>query len=206
MKFQSIIMNRYFYIIAILLLFNFCSASAADLSQTVNNLQILPVNYGANNITVNHKKLLIIKARLATGTAWEQDNYIVMQQQGETWQAAHNEINGKDDIIFRAVPHTGEDSISSVYFMTPKNSKRDVADLYMLQVSRQYKESPQESVPARLSLMILNHENDELGVLEFKEIANAVSKAKYCNSDSAAHHELGIKFSEDFEDPKCLEK
>jgi hypothetical protein len=178
---------KYLIIVFIFILAQFtCSKPHAEtLPQTVNNLKLLKLHYGANNVTINNQKILIVKGRVATGNAWEQDHYIVMEQYDDTWQIIHNEQEN-DDVVARAVPHTGEDSISSVYFMVPKNSE----NLYLLEVARKYKENPTEMVAADISLSILNH--DEFGASNFHKLQKMQSKEKYCNSDSAAYHELGI--------------
>lgn len=176
------------------------------LPEKVSSLQILPLNYGANYFQVRNKGILIIKGRLKTGTAWEQDNYIVMEQQENIWQVVQYEKQKPTDVIVRAVPHTGEDTISTVYFMVPNEAKdiTNVSELYLLKVSREYKESTSESGHAKLLLSVLNHDNDDMGVLYFNNIQTISSKAKYCNADSAAFHELQIPLPGDGKDFPCL--
>jgi hypothetical protein len=190
-----------------LLVFSVNCANAETLHKKVSNLQLIPLNYGTNNLHVTNKNILIIKGRLETGNAWAQDNYIVMSQQQNKWQIVQYN-QGKDNIIIRAIPHTGEDSISTVYFMKPKSddNTNKISELYLLQVSRKYKESPVEFVPAELSLSILNHTNDDMGVLYFHNIQTISSKTKYCNADSAAYHELQIPLPGDGKEFRCLNK
>lgn len=189
-----------------LLVFSSHFANAETLQQKVSKLQLLPLNYGANNLKINNKNILIIKGRLKTGTAWEQDNYIVMEQQDNIWQVVQYEKQKPTDVIVRAVPHTVEDTISTVYFMAPKEAKdiTKVSELYLMKVSREYKESTSESGHAKLSLSVLNHDNDDMGVLYFNNIQTISSKAKYCNADSAAYHELQIPLPVDGKEFPCL--
>jgi len=188
-----------------LLVFSSHFANAETLQQKISNLQLIPLNYGINKLQVNNKNILIIKGKLETGDAWAQDNYIIMAQQQNEWQIARF-AQEKNDIIIRAMPHTGEDSISTVYFMKPKSDvgADKISDLYLLQVLRKYKESPLESVPAELSLSVLNKDNDDVGVLYFNNVQTNSSKAKYCNADSAAYHELQIPLPGDGKEFPCL--
>ncbi len=202
-------MNRFLCVeiasVAIVLLAFWCNNSyAKTLQETVSQLKILPVNYGVNSITVNHKNVVIIKGKLVTGTAWGQDHYIVMEQQKDGWQIARHEKNFLDDVIARAVPHTFEDSVASVHFLVPKSkaASKNLTALYLLTVSREY--IPGKMTPVEMSLSALSNKNDELGTLYFNTLQSTTSKVKYCNSDSAAYHELQIPLPGDGKEFPCL--
>lgn len=175
---------------------------ANTLKELVHSLQILPVQYGENHFRINGKNLSVIKGKLITGNAWEQETYIVLLQQKDIWQIIANDKN--DVVMARAIPHTGEDSISSVYFMIPKNveSFDDIHDLYLLTVLRKYQVSPLEKVQAKF--LLAKFESDELGMAYFQELKTFQSKNKYCNSDSASYHEFNIPLPYNGEEFPCL--
>lgn len=186
--------------IAILLLFvlagNF--AHAETLKEIVSRLKILPVNYGINKFSVNGKEIIIIKSKLETGTAWAQDHYTVFEQEKDIWKIIRSEKNLNDDVVARNVPHTYEDSIAVSYFMRPTDDadENKISKLYLLKVSRKYKETPGEIAPAELSLLTIGYD-DPFGIKYFKNIQTVLSKNKYCNADAAAYSELNIPFSTD---------
>ena len=178
-------MIRIPFLLLLLILSNSCYAST--LQARVRQLTLLPIAYGTNALNVAGRDVIITKARLEKENAWSQDQYMVMWKNKGMWQMVEPE-NGEG--VIRAVPHTGEDSISQVYFFIPK--QKEVQALYLLQVTRKYKENPGEKAIAHFVLSVFTPTEDELGLTYFTLLETDDSQASYCNAESAAYHELQI--------------
>lgn len=168
------------------------------LRQTIDNLKPLKLNYGANNLKANGQKILIVRGAFAAETAWGGDCYNVLVDEGNRWQLARLDERLGNETTIRSVPHTEEDAITSVSFLAPKNRSA----LYLLVTHREYQESPIDIVPAKFTLYILQRD-DDFGIYYLHKLKSEMSKAKYCNSDSAAYHELGIPLPGDGEELSC---
>jgi hypothetical protein len=180
-------------------------ASAETLKEKVATLEVLPLEYGSNAIKVNGHNILIIKGAFKSEIARGGDGYFILVQDGGVWQLARYEDGKKDnDVVIWALPHTGEDSISSIHFMVSRGSasSKNLAELYLLKTTRHYKITPTESALAEFTLSAL-HRDDDFGIYYLHTLKRMTSTIKYCNADSAAYHELGIPLLEGGNDFSC---
>ncbi|MFZ4761244.1 MAG: hypothetical protein ACOYK8_00310 [Alphaproteobacteria bacterium] len=185
-------------------------AEPEALRKQLAGLQVLSLDYGVNRLTVAGVEVLINKAIIENGNGWSNILYSIMvEDSGDAEEAKPHfqwvriEDGQQDKSTISALPHTGEDSIKTIYFMIPKIDgvaiKRDEPPLYLLQVERRYHESPTNAALADFSLLALKRDADNMA-LYFRKIHHAVSVVPYHNADCAAWLELGIsmpQFSED---------
>ena len=197
-----------FFFLSIILI---SPAHAGNLKTTTDDLEVLPLEYGTNNFHINGHDVLIVKGKFKTpGTAWGGDIYTVLQREDDVWQTARREKGGWNSVLAKTVPHTYEDSISTVRFLIPKkrNMSEDSPSLYMLEASRRYLDDKQdETVPSRKSyatftLSVL-HQDEEFGVLYLHELIKTKSAAEYCNVDWAVWKEIGIMPPDDGHHYEC---
>ncbi len=173
-------------IFLILLLFSFSAQAAGSIKETVSNLKVVKLHYGINNFNIGKNTIVITKAKILKGNAWDYDNYIAMREKLNEWQIIQNE---KGEFLYISIPHTGEDVVSSIYFMTPKNDNK-LRNLYLLTAIRKYKIHPLESVAVEFSLFVMENSADD--VFYFTLLKRTMSEKKYCNSDVAISEELVI--------------
>jgi hypothetical protein len=185
----------------------FCqSAHAESLKETVSKLEPLALHYGANTLQLNGHDLLIVRGKFENGDAWGGDAYTVLVKQDDgSWQLVRHEKGGWESVLTNTQPHTEEDSITSISFLVPKEDtvSKNIIVLYLLTTDRNYKGSPIDIVPAEFTLDIVQPSND-FGIYYFHKLQSETSKAKYCNADSAAYHELGIPLPGDGKEFPCV--
>ena len=183
------------------------TAWADSLKETITHLNLRPlyVQYGANTLQLNGHGLLIVQGRFENGNAWGGDSYTVLVKQKDSrWQLVRHEQGGWESVLTNNQPHTKEDSISSVSFLIPNNdTASNITALYLLTTNRDYKDSPLDSVPAKFTLDIVQPDTD-FGIYYFHKLTSETTKAKYCNADSAAFHELGIPLPGDGTEYPCM--
>lgn len=179
-------------------------AGAETLKQKISKLQPLTLQYGVNNITINKWNVLIVRGLFHSETAWDGDGYSVLIDEDGRWQFARIDEGAAKEIIIWSVPHTEEDSITSINFFAsgPANAANAMANLYLLKTHRAFKESPINSAPAEFTLYGLQRDED-FGIYYLRKLDASVSQKKYCNADAAAFHELGIPFPEGRADNSC---
>lgn len=162
---------------------------AGNLKKTVKGLNILSVNYGINEFSINGEDISIIRGLFQSEVAHSADGYIIIlnDKKPQTYARIWDENRSDNDVMIWNEPHTGEDSIRSIYFLSSKNSK----GLYMLKSERKIKDIPTNPAITEFTLYKLIRDKD-FGIHSFKEMAIQTSKKTYCNSDIAANLELGI--------------
>ncbi|MDE3016593.1 MAG: hypothetical protein KGI29_06720 [Pseudomonadota bacterium] len=180
------------------------SASAESLKQTVSELKPLVLHYGANNLQWNGQDLLIVRGKFENGNAWGGDAYTVLVKKKDgSWQLVRHENGGWEGVLTTTQPHTEEDSISAVSFLIPKkDTDSNITALYLLTTHRNYKESPINIAPATFTLDVVRPDKD-FGIYYFHKLESESSKARYCNADSAAYHELDIPLPGDGTEFPC---
>lgn len=180
-------------------------AAAETLREKISMLEPLTLHYGANNIKINARDVLIVKGAFVSGTAWGGDGFSVLVDDGGRWQLARPDDGLGNEVIIWSVPHTEEDSITSISFLVPKggNVTKSGDNLYLLKTHRNYKEIPSEIVPAEFNFYILRRDED-FGIYMFEKLDSLVSGTKYCNADQAAFHELGIPLPDGAEEFICV--
>ncbi len=183
---------RFMFIVLVLLACQ--AASVLNMRERINQMQILPLDYWANHITISNRDVMIVRGAYVSGDAWGGDTYLVLMKQGNKWQLARPEMGARDNTLIAEVPHTYEDGVVSIDFLIPKggNSSKTASDLYLLETARHYRSSPIEPVPAVFTLYVLSRENDDLGVLHLRKLQTETSTARYCSANLAAYRELGI--------------
>lgn len=176
------------------------NAWAQPLKEMVSHLKPLTLDYGANNLDIGGNAVLIVRGAFVSEGAWGGDLYTVLiHDEGKRWQLARPDEGLANAVNIWSVPHTGEDTITSVWFMVPRDKN---TALYLLKAHRSYKHSPLDVVRAEFTLYTLRRD-DDFGIYYLTKIASEKSKAKYCNADSAAYHELGIPLPGDGEEYRC---
>lgn len=169
-------------------------ASPLSIANRIEQLELLPLRYGANTITVNRQEVLIVRGAYVSEVAWGGDEYWVLVNEGTKWQLTRHERDAWDSTITADVPHTGEDSVISIRWMVPKGQARskNISDLFLLKAERHYETSAADSVPVVFTLYALARENDDFGIRYFRPLYTENSKARYCSADLAIHRELGM--------------
>jgi hypothetical protein len=161
------------------------SAFALSIKQTVKDFKVVPLNYGANNLKVGDKNFIITKGAFENGNAWGADVYFVLVKQKDSLQFVRleNIADLSQSIAINNTPHTGEDSVKSVYFLTSKNA------LYLLVAKRPYKAEKATIVTFTLHQVILDADFD---IFYFKELAQEKSLKEYISIEKAIVQELGL--------------
>ena len=197
--------RRLFYVIFLLGATWLNGAVAETLKEKVGKLRPLALHYGANNIRINARDVLIVKGAFVSETAWGGDGFSVLVDDGGKWQLVRPDDGLGNEVVIWSVPHTEEDSITSISFLVPRggNAIKSGENLYLLKTRRNYEETPSEIVPAEFSFYILRR-NEDFGIYMFEKLESLVSKIKYCNAEQAAFHELGIPLSDGAEKFTCV--
>jgi len=176
-------------------------AHAESLKEKLAELAPLTLHEGVNELKIGDRSVIIQHGKFAAENAWGADIYSVMVQESGHWQLARMDDGAaaKETNIV-AVPHAEEDAISSVAFFLSKQEE----GLYLLQTKRSgWKESPYDAVPAKFTLYQLQRD-DDFGIYYLRPIASQTTKTRYCNSNTAAYHELGIQPTEGNEVHSCI--
>jgi len=200
-------MGRITYIFLIMLIIVNKSITAyADetLRNKISALEPLILHYGTNSLKVNNLDVLISKGVFVSEVAWGGDGYTTLVHEGKTWQLARLDERLRNETTIWSVPHTQEDAITSISFLIPqKETTSTITALYLLITHRDYKHNPLDLSPVEFSLYILQPDKD-FGIYYFHKLQSETSKAKYCNADSAAYHELGIPLPGDGTEFPCV--
>ncbi len=177
---------------------------AGTLKESVSTLQPLTLDYGVNTLKINNRNILIIRGAFVSETAWGGDGYTVLVDEGKRWQLARSGGELENEPVIWSVPHTEEDAITSISFMVPRSTddSKNADRLYLLKTLRRYNVSSLDSVPAEFNLYILQPDAD-FGIFYFHKLESQMSKRSYCNSDTAAYHELGIPLPGDGKEFAC---
>jgi hypothetical protein len=189
----------------IILFFIFSTATAPawaeDLAQQISQLKPLPVKYGAAELNVAGRKILITRAEYRNDGPWGGDVYSVMVKDGESWQLArHSEENKLQSAVFQSLPHTYEDSLTSIRFMMPKTGN---PVLYVLESKRKFQTPPTNPSTTSFTLYVLENTPDDFNILYFRKIGTKDSKRPHCNADWAAFKELGVPLPNDGNNYEC---
>ncbi|MEQ1888991.1 MAG: hypothetical protein ABL951_07405 [Alphaproteobacteria bacterium] len=179
-------------------------AVADTLREKISRLEPLTLHYGVNSIKINARDVLLVKGAFVSETAWGGDGYSVLVDEGRIWQFARTDDGLENEVIIWSVPHTEEDSVTSISFLVPRggNAIKSGENLYLLRTHRNYDVTPYEIVPAEFSLYILQRRED-FGIYIFQKLESLVSSGKYCNAEQAAFHELGIPLPDAAEKSVC---
>lgn len=192
--------------LACLIFFGTQHAYAGGVKDIISTLIPLPLNDVVTSLKIGHRNVRIITATFASEGAWGEDGYSVIVQDDGRWQYARREEGVAREVVLWSAPHTGEDVITSLTFLIPKNTnpKRNIPALYVLETQRDIAEDVLAAVPVKLTLYSLQRD-DDFGIFYLRPIANETSLAAYCNADFAAFHELGIPLPGDGTEYPCEE-
>lgn len=165
------------------------SAFAQALKEKIHELQPLEINYGVNILTINNKEIIITRGFFQTESAWGGDGYTVAIKEPKHFQMARFKSSKglNNEVMVWAMPHTGEDSISTIRFFKSKNSEK----LYMLKAHKNFKNNITDNELCIFTLYELYKDND-FGIYYFDKIQNQQSTLKYNDTNKAIKSELGI--------------
>lgn len=161
---------------------------ANDFQSIVGGPQVLSIDYGINKFKVKDHDVMIVRGRILRGNAWDQDNYYSMISVRHKWDFIETDYG---ESVIRSIPHTGEDRISGVCFLS--SDKLRINDLYLLQATREYIESPEDIVKAKFILYKLEKDDIDNSHYIFTNIGSFESSNKYRDSSEAMLHEFGLR-------------
>lgn len=187
-------------------------AQATDLKNTLSAMTILTAKYGNTVLRVEGRKVWLSRGYFNLVTAWGGDIYTSMVQDPSLhvdqepdlpeWKIVRYGESPWNNFLTRTLPHTEEDSISTVRFLVPRGEslqRKRFSALYFLRAERDYLPNlshipGHEERSTRAHFKFYKLGRDDFGIFRLIKVRSEWSRHRYCNVELALNRELGIAF------------
>lgn len=165
---------------------------AKTLQEGIEGLDLLPLQYGANEIRAGDDSFLVIRGQLSNNASLDESySVLVPKKEAMLW------VQKDGQTSIRVHLHTYEDSLSNVRFLKSGDT------LHLLYAQRPPEEGYAPS-PVTFTLSALEYDVD-FRTPYFQEKSSYTTEKPYCNVDWALHVELGLPLRDGHNEMPCIE-